>query len=313
MALSDSGINISSQIPRPATYAITAFFSIALYNVLELTFLIFIVFKRRRGLYFWSFLVASWGIAVYVIGYILKDFELAESIPLFNATLIILGWCAMVTGQSLVLYSRLHLIVRRRVILRAVLAMIIINAIILHIPTAILGYGANSTLYRRFTIPYAIYERVQVTIFFLQELTISGLYMYEMCRLLYTGGTLSEMHGDAGRRFMLHLIYMNVLVIILDVAILVLQFTGRYASQTAAKGFIYSVKLKMEFNILNRLVDVVQRASHERESPYSSGDHQQGGPSADTNTRHHFWGCACPWHIFASRVKHAISDPAERR
>jgi hypothetical protein len=278
MALSDSGINLGSVIPRPATYAVTAFLSIALYNVLELTFLLLIVFKRHGGLYFWSFVVASLGIAVYAVGYVLKDFDLAESIPLFNATLIILGWCAMVTGQSLVLYSRLHLIVRRRIILRSVLAMIIINAIILHIPTAVLGYGANSNAWPKFTIPYAIYERIQVTIFFLQELTISGLYMYEMCRLFYMGGTLREMHGEGGRRLMLHLIYMNVVVIILDVAILVLQFTGRYATQTATKGFIYSVKLKLEFNILNRLVEMVQRTNHERQSPFEFG----GSPSAGT-------------------------------
>ncbi|KAL2816579.1 hypothetical protein BDW59DRAFT_177320 [Aspergillus cavernicola] len=298
MALNDSGINPSSEIPHPATYAITAFCSIALYNVLELTFLLFFVFKHHKGLYFCSFLVASWGIAIYIVGLMLKHFDLATSIPLFNVTLIVFGWCAMVTGQSLVLYSRLHLIVRRRVILRLVLMMIIINAIILHIPTMILCYGANSVLYRRFSIPYAIYERVQVVIFFIQELIISGLYMYEMGRQFYVGGQLNEMHGEAGRRLMRHLIYMNIIVILLDAAILGLQFSGRYASQTAAKGFIYSVKLKLEFNILNRLVDLAQRTTtsssdmnHDSDSPWGSGDHQPEEGFGDSFNINILWPC----------------------
>ncbi|KAL3475752.1 hypothetical protein BJX99DRAFT_270995 [Aspergillus californicus] len=307
MALSDIGIDVSSNIPRSATYAITAFISIALYNVVELTFLVCIVFKRYRGLYFWSFLVATWGIAVYAVGFLLRDFRL-ESAALFNVTLIIIGWCAMVTGQSLVLYSRLHLLVQHCVILRFVLAMIIFNAIVLHIPTAVFAYGANSTLYHRFTTPYAIYERIQITIFFLQECIISGLYMYHTCRLFYIGGSPREMHGAPGRRLMLHLIYLNAIVIILDVTILVLQFTGRYATQTAAKAFIYSVKLKMEFNILNRLVDLVQ---HSNRGSDAEGHLVDGAGVSGAPTIHHR-RCSCPWDLLFGRIKHAIGNPAQR-
>jgi hypothetical protein len=326
MALPDLGIGLDSKIPRPATYAIVAFLSIALYNVLELSFLIFIVFKRYRGLYFWSFLVATWGIAIYAVGFLLNDFRISESIRLFNVTLIVLGWCAMVTGQSLVLYSRLHLIVRRRLILRLVLGMIIMNAFLLHVPVIILCYGANSVLYRRFSLPYAIYERIQVTIFFLQETSISAIYMYQMCRLFYIGGgPLTALHGEeAGRRLMLHLIYVNVIVILLDVVILALQFSGRYASQTAAKAFIYSVKLKLEFNILNRLVEVAQRAprrwsdSGERENvtpPDFTGSCEDQQP--DQQQRQMEEGrrrkLSCPWHLFTIRINEVVADRGARR
>ncbi|KAJ0415245.1 hypothetical protein BJY00DRAFT_266875 [Aspergillus carlsbadensis] len=333
MALPDLGIGLDSAIPRPATYAVVAFLSIALYNVLELTFLLFIVFKRYNGLYFWSFLVATWGIAIYAVGFILNDFNISDHIRLFNVTLIVLGWCAMVTGQSLVLYSRLHLIVRRRLILRLVLGMIIMNAILLHIPIIILCYGANSVLYRRFSGPYAIYERVQVTIFFLQETSISAIYMYQMCRLFYIGGggTFMQLHGEeSSRRLMLHLIYVNVIVILLDVLILALQFSGRYASQTAAKAFIYSVKLKLEFNILNRLVEVAQRAPRrwsdsgdpvngsppdftapcEQEDQRQQQQMQQRQPQVEEGRRRKY---SCPWHLFAIRVNEVVSDRTARR
>ncbi|KAL4920606.1 hypothetical protein BDW62DRAFT_215867 [Aspergillus aurantiobrunneus] len=308
MPLADAGIGLGSEISRPVTYAITAFLSIALYNVLELTFLLFVVFKRRRGLYFWTFLVATWGIAIYAVGFVLNDFRLADSIRLFNVTLIVLGWCAMVTGQSLVLYSRLHLIVRQRLVPRLVLGMIITNAILLHIPVMVLCYGANSVLYRKFTTPYGIYERIEVAVFFLQETTISGTYMYQMCRLLYTGTstggaitrTIRELRGEeAGRRLMLHLMYINAIVILLDIAILVLQFAGRYSAQTSAKAFIYSVKLKLEFNILNRLVEFAQRSRSRQDAENTSSSplnvtEQQ--PSEDsTRSRHHRRKYSCPW------------------
>ncbi|KAL4778106.1 hypothetical protein BJX76DRAFT_366721 [Aspergillus varians] len=326
MVLNDVGSHLGSPIPRNITYVVTAFLSIALYNVLELTFLLFFTFKRRAGLYFWSCTFATWGIAIYSIGLILKDFDVATHISAFYVTLIIFGWCAMVTGQSLVLYSRLHLIVRRRAILLFVLTMIIVNAIILHIPTIILCYGANSVAYERFAVPYAIYERIQVTVFSIQEAIISGLYLFAMGKMFYLGGTVSEMHGLAGRRLMIHLVYMNVAVILLDAAIVILQYTGRYASQTAAKGLIYSVKLKLEFNILNRLVDVARRASDPGSVlPYGnrsvlhsgsgSGDTQQEEGHAAAagdggRERHRSWRTGyCPWNLFVSRVKHEISDP----
>lgn len=315
MSLNDIGNRLGSQLSPSTTYIVSSFLSVALYNVLELTFILFLTFKRRKGLYFWSFLASTWGIAIYAIGFILKDFDLANSISYFYVTLIVVGWCMMVTGQSLVLYSRLHLIMRNRLILRSILGMIIVNAIILHIPTMVLCYGANSPLYPRFTIPYAVYEKVQLSIFFVQECIISGLYVYETCKLLRSEGTVSEIHGEAGQKLLLHLVYMSVIVVGLDISILILEYAGEYASQTAIKGFIYSVKLKLEFNILNRLVEFVQR----------SGNPNSGVVEADGS--HHSWiiqheeqrtGGArhsqqrCSWIEFAHRVQHELGASAER-
>lgn len=254
----DIGNGFEANLPHSITYVVTAFLSISLYNVLELSFIIFLTFKRRGGLYFWSFLISTWGIAVYAIGFILKDFNLANRISYFYITLLLVGWCTMVTGQSMVLYSRLHLIVHTRKILRFIIGMIIFDAIVLQIPIIILCYGANSPDYQRFVHRYAICEKVQVTVFFIQESIISGFYVYETCRLLSSGEDLGERHGEAMRKLMLHLIMMNIVVMTLDLSILALEYAGRYASQTAVKGFVYSVKLKVEFDILNRLVELAQ-------------------------------------------------------
>jgi hypothetical protein len=76
MAEGDAGVVGGLNAPLPILMTMAAFLSIALYNVLETTTLIFTVFKKRNGLYFWSFLVANWGIAPHAVGFILKFFQI---------------------------------------------------------------------------------------------------------------------------------------------------------------------------------------------------------------------------------------------
>ena len=82
---------------------------IALYNTTELIVLIFVSFKRYGGLYFWSLLLATMGIIPYTLGLLFKFFNVIK-IDMLSIALIDIGWQLMVTGQSIVLYSRLHLV-----------------------------------------------------------------------------------------------------------------------------------------------------------------------------------------------------------
>lgn len=234
---------------------VLVFICVAFYNFLELEVLILSTFKRRRGLYFWSFNIATWGVAFNATGYLLKHLELSTQ-PHLYATLILIGWCTMITGQSVVLYSRLHLVLHNRKRLRAVLIMIVTNALWLHIPVIILVYGANSNNPTPFEKPYSIYEKIQLSVFFVQELIISGLYVYETTKLLRLEKTI----GNGGTlQVMNHLIFVNILVILLDFSILGLEFANQYEIQTAWKPLVYSVKLKLEFSILNRLVELTKK------------------------------------------------------
>ncbi|KAF4636976.1 hypothetical protein G7Y89_g1111 [Cudoniella acicularis] len=252
--MTDAGIGKNSVDSLTTTITIVVFVAIALYNVAELNFIIFGTFKRRSGLYFWSFLVSTWGIAIYSIGFLIKDMNISSQ-GYFYVTFIIVGWCFMVTGQSVVLYSRLHLVLQNTARLRLVLGMIIINGIICHTPTIVMVYGANSNNPEPFLLPYSICERVQVTIFFIQELVISGLYIFHTVKILRPEGGV---RGRTARRIMGHLIYVNVIIVVLDITILGLEYSGLYDIQTAYKGLVYSVKLKLEFSILNRLIELAQ-------------------------------------------------------
>lgn len=282
-------VTVSHQLASTTTVAvvIVVFISIALYNVVELITLTFTTFKKYNGLYFWSFLVCTCGIAFNAVGYLFNHFKLT-SIPNVYATLILIGWCTMITGQSLVLYSRLHLILRNRKYLRMVLTMILVNATWLHVPVIILVYGSNSANPEPFLKPYSIYEKIQLTVFFVQECIISGIYLWKTVGLISMEKTIGNTNT---KRIMAHLIIVNILIILLDVSILALEFSGKFDIQTAFKPWAYSVKLKLEFSILNKLRDLVQRP-HAASSGYghSTGHHQRGVPmetfAKPTNREH---------------------------
>ncbi|KAJ5152612.1 uncharacterized protein N7482_009090 [Penicillium canariense] len=229
------------------------FSSIALYNAIELFILLFLTFQHYRGLYFWTLLLSVvLGVIPHTIAYILEFFSLA---PLWlSLTLGTIGFYVMVPGQSLVLYSRLHLVVQSHKLLRFVLWLIIIDAVLLLIPTTILTFA---TAYVG-TVPiirgYNVMERLQLAWFCTQEFLISGIYISETVKLL-------RLMPDKERRrtrIMYELLAINFVIIMLDVALLVVEYIGYYSLQTTLKPMVYSIKLKLEFAVLGKLVSLVQ-------------------------------------------------------
>ncbi|KAH7324202.1 hypothetical protein B0I35DRAFT_406039 [Stachybotrys elegans] len=275
MADDPGGYGRDPSISFAVGICVATFIAISLYNVVELVVIIFCVFKNRHGLYFWSFISATLGIVLWSLGYLIKTFRLARGTLLYSC-FIAIGWCLMVTGQSCVLYSRLHLVLHDQTYLRIILGVIIFNAIVLHIPTMTMGFGANSPHPEVWLKLYPIYEKIEVTIFFLQELALSLIYIICTIKFFrddsaYLGRTL----GNTLRR----LITINVVVIALDITILVLEYAGYYDVQTAYKGMVYSVKLKLEFSILNELVKTTTRGRiisscgcNGSQPPHSPGD-----------------------------------------
>lgn len=126
------GINL------PTAMVIASFCTIAWVNTIELQFRIWLGFKRYVGLYFWALIVSSWGCTFHPLGFIFLDFGIIKQA---NAVGVIIGisWWCMVTGQALVLYSRLHLVVRDKRKIRWVLVMIVTNFFILHLPIMVLS------------------------------------------------------------------------------------------------------------------------------------------------------------------------------
>ena len=288
MALPDSG-ETGVAIPyNTQTYmTIAAFTAIAWYNVIELNIQVFMTFKRHRGLYFWSLLISSYGCVLHALGFLLKFFQLTTN-NYFSVTIITIGWYCMVTGQAVVLYSRLHLVVREQKILRSVLAMIIVDAFCFHIPTTVLTYGSNSSDSVEFTTAFNIVERMQMTAFCMQEFIISGIYVYSTIKLLRP-----VYHGRT-RRVMMQLIWINLIIIAMDVVLLAMEYTNNYEVEATLKAMVYSIKLKLEFAVLNQLMTLanssVSSATHltlnDQEGPSPTQEPKGRSKSMNYLTRH---------------------------
>lgn len=182
----------------------------------------------------------------------------------------------MVVPQSFVLYSRLHLVMTNWVHVRWVLYAISTVSVVFSIPTMVMGIlGVSSlsvvsfersTKLRQQTVlsqtlqqPYLVWDKLQLTVFFLQETALSLLYIVQTRRRLKDGNGLSQNRTETNRRVHQHLIYVNILVIFLDCSLLALSFANLFYIQSAYKPCVYGIKLRVEFSILNLLIDTVQR------------------------------------------------------
>lgn len=224
------------------------------YNAFELVILIFVNFSQYHGLYFWSLLISSAvGLIPYSLGFLLKFFRLTSATWL-PVTFLTIGWWSMVTGQSIVLYSRLHLVLSNPRVLRRVLTMILFDAVVLHIPTTVLTYGSNLAPIGTKGIyinAYNVMEKIQMTGFCLQEFVISGLYIWETIRMIRLDPDRTK------RRIQYQLLTINAIIIIMDLGLLVAEYRNYYIMETMLKGVVYSIKLKLEFAVLGKLIHLV--------------------------------------------------------
>jgi hypothetical protein len=133
------------------------------------------------------------------------------------------------------------------------LCIIIFDAIIFHIPTAVVAFGTNAPSHPApFIKGYDILERVQLIGFCIQETLLSAMYIWGTLKFLrYT--------DETRYRYILHeLLIISVIIILLDGSVVGTQYAGLYAVQTTFKALVYSIKLKLEYAILRKLIKVVR-------------------------------------------------------
>lgn len=240
----------------PDSVIVTLSIALALYNSLEMVLLLLSTFKRWRGLYFWSLCVCNLGVILYALGIMLTFFKLA--IAWLNLVILDIGWVAMLSAQSLVLYSRLGLLLDSSKILASVKWMIIVDSISICTIVLVLNLGSSFSAIASFAEGYYYIEQIQLILFTVQESIISGLYVWKTLALL------KVVSKENTRTMIWQLFVINVIIISMDIAIVTLQYLHYQLYQESIKGFVYSVKLKLELNILSKLVDLVDGTSGNR-------------------------------------------------
>lgn len=155
----------------------------------------------------------------------------------------------MVSGFSLVLYSRLNLlgfIMRNRHISRIALGMIVTDAVLFHIPTfVVFMVGISSPAsFVKYVGTMNILERVQIVMFSVQELVLSGLYIYGTLKMA------QDSFNSRIRRTIGLLITIQIAAIGCSALLIILDFTGYYILNSFIHSFVYAFKLQLEFVIL---------------------------------------------------------------
>ncbi|PCD34487.1 hypothetical protein FGRA07_08805 [Fusarium graminearum] len=242
--------------------------TLALYNAIELLTLIYLTFKRKSGLYFWSILIASFGLIPYCLGWLIVYFDLTHDYV--GMIIETVGWVLVISGQSVVLYSRLHLITSERIILRSVLAVIIVNGLVWHTTMTVLLFGSEySPKDNRngFNNVFNIAEKISMSCFYMQELTISGIYIWKSLDILKTA-------FGSTRTMLYKLFAINIAIVIMDIAMVVIELMDFYVWEQGIKLVTYSIKLKLEFAVLSELIEFVRSRSGTQSRPTKPSQNQ---------------------------------------
>ena len=232
------------------TPILAALAAVALYNVIEIWIQIVSIFKQLwTGLYFWSLVAVTWGIVIVEIGNIAKYF-----VPQINwvvyCMLTMTGFCLMIVGHSMLLYSRLHLVVHSRSVLRNILIMIAVGSTVCLVPSQMAAFGENSPNSAFWLPVFEVTERVQMCWFAVQETIISVTYIFATVKMVSISLSVRK------KRVLEFLIWTNVVIICLDAIPLVLQFMNWANVQGFAKTVVYSIKVKLEFAMLGQLMAI---------------------------------------------------------
>ncbi len=176
----------------------------------------------------------------------------------FSLFMAEMGWTCMVTGYSIVLWSRLSIIVENRRVVRAVLAIILFDGFLFHSALWVLQYGLAFQKGIRARKPWLKvlnpFERIEVTVFTIQECGISAIYIWGVWRLLK-----DQVHRTKRIRHVLWLLFVvQVITISMDIVVSVLDLAGYFTLKAIIHSWIYGIKLELEFVVLNQLVDIAK-------------------------------------------------------
>jgi hypothetical protein len=134
--MSNAALPTTEITPLPTAMTAAACTGIAWYLCAELNVRL-LIRATHRSLYFWACLICPWGIIVHLLFILLLDFKIWED---YAAIVFIhFTWCIYVVSQSIVLFSRLNLVLKSKAIRKYVFYVIVFTAIVFGLGTVVLG------------------------------------------------------------------------------------------------------------------------------------------------------------------------------
>ena len=235
--------------------AATAFIAMTFLLVAEINIHIRHVFKEKKGLYYWAMQVGSVACGIdalsLLIDYLIPSSRRVWWLYTLGATV---GWATYTVAQLVVLYSRLHLVLRNTKIQRGILLAIVIVSPLLIVPDWIVTWPAwDADTADHWSVVDAIVERIVQLGFSLLEVTINVIYAVSIIQLLRVKSSVRQ------RRVLLDLVYVNIVAVTLDVLNIILVYLNRIGISHPIQTFSYAMKLRLEFIVLNQLMAVAAK------------------------------------------------------
>ena len=164
--------------------------------------------------------------------------------------------------------------------------MIVADVFILHLPTMVAQIGVVTKHQPSWVSWYPAMEKAQIVGFSVQETIISGIYIYAARRMV------KGSHNAQTKHCIRLLILVQVVCILLNVPFIVLACADIFLLKATLTSFVYAIKLKLEFIVLNQLIGIVKhsiapRAVHhpdKEQAPESLG-RQPSVPALTSNKK----------------------------
>src|ERR1700760_1461663 len=183
---------------------------------LESLFCITTRFKRWRGLYFWSMVMATLGALTFSISNI---FALWVPIPALVLAFQVPAWFTFGIFQFLILYSRLHLLSASQRLLRIVLFAIIFESCTVLLPMSLSRIVTLLDSSPRTVHILRIWWIVAPVIYALLEVALSITYIVHVRKVWHQNADPDD------KRALRSLIYMCIFLIVSDITINIVGLT----------------------------------------------------------------------------------------
>jgi hypothetical protein len=201
-----------------------------------------------------SILTSLWGAIIFTMASIIQHY--APDNYILATCFLNVGWVAMVTGFSFVLYSRLHLLQPSKLLLKIVLYCIIIDAWLFHAPVFIATIYGNVEVAKASVKVFTVLSSMEIA-FSVQETVLASLYIY-----LFLKFTADSRHEPETKRTLYLLIAAEIMVLSTDIVLNVLLYTKIYLPRAMLQSFMSMLKLKIEFIVLNALIKFANAKSN---------------------------------------------------
>ncbi|KAI8901378.1 hypothetical protein BC833DRAFT_577949 [Globomyces pollinis-pini] len=223
--------------------------AIAVYNAVEVLSYVMLTFKTVFNWYGGSIIVCCIGLMLNILCNNILESNYLDISFRYPLALAIISWIMYVMGFVICVYSRLSLVCQNKQILTGLKYFMMFNFVVVHLGSlalllSLLGFNPNADSIIN------VAETINLSLILILECCLGVSYIVYIRKSVDTIPAIEKNH------IVQHTTIMSIVVIILDISTLLIHVLGFYRTEIIVKVAVYSIKLKVEVNLINSLIVV---------------------------------------------------------